>query len=220
MEESVPLVLRHSYEQDYYDDEGEFLLYSRSEVEGMSSSVNRQTWWQRLCAFGSSIALCCCRRQELKPRMIHLGESYQRYPPNVIRNQKYNIFTFLPKVLFEQFKIFLNLYFLIMAITQFVPDIRIGYLYTYWGPLGFVISVTVIREAVNDFRRYRRDKEVNAEKYKRLMPCGEYEWVPSSQIQVGDLLCVEKNQRVPADLVLLRTSEATGEPDNFTILFF
>ena len=30
---------------------------------------------------------------------------------------------------------FLNLYFLIMATSQFIPELRIGYLYTYWGPL-------------------------------------------------------------------------------------
>lgn len=45
--------------------------------------------------------------------------------------QKYNIITFLPLVLFQQFRFFLNLYFLIMAISQFLPDVRIGYLYTY-----------------------------------------------------------------------------------------
>ena len=39
------------------------------------------------------------------------------------------------QVLFEQFKFFLNLYFLTIAMTQFIPQLRIGYLYTYWGPL-------------------------------------------------------------------------------------
>lgn len=39
------------------------------------------------------------------------------------------------QVLFEQFKFFLNLYFLVMACSQFIPAIRIGYLYTYWAPL-------------------------------------------------------------------------------------
>ncbi len=39
------------------------------------------------------------------------------------------------QVLFEQFKFFLNLYFLVIALTQFIPVLRIGYLYTYWGPL-------------------------------------------------------------------------------------
>lgn len=33
-----------------------------------------------------------------------------------------------------------------MALSQFIPDVRIGYLYTYWGPLTFVIIVTMIRE--------------------------------------------------------------------------
>jgi hypothetical protein len=38
---------------------------------------------------------------------------------------------------------------------------RIGYLYTYWVPLGFVMSVTLIREAIDDIRRWQRDREVN-----------------------------------------------------------
>ena len=63
--------------------------------------------------------------------------------------------TFLPLVLYEQFRFFLNLYFLVMALSQFIPSIRIGYLYTYWGPLCFVLAVTLFREAVDDFRRYR-----------------------------------------------------------------
>jgi phospholipid-translocating ATPase len=34
--------------------------------------------------------------------------------------------------------------------------------------------------------------------------------VPSSSIRVGDLVLLEKNQRVPADMVLLSTSEEEG----------
>lgn len=34
--------------------------------------------------------------------------------------------------------------------------------------------------------------------------------IPSSKIRVGDLLVLEKNQRIPADVVLLRTSDASG----------
>jgi len=39
------------------------------------------------------------------------------------------------QVLFEQFKFFLNLFFLVMALSQFIPQLRVGYLYTYWAPL-------------------------------------------------------------------------------------
>lgn len=88
------------------------------------------------CSCWCSIFRKCCGPRELRSRNILLGKPTPgQFPANAVRNQKYNIITFLPLVLFQQFKFFLNLYFLIMAISQFVPDIRIGYLYTYWGPL-------------------------------------------------------------------------------------
>lgn len=49
----------------------------------------------------------------------------------------------------------------------------------------------MIREAVDDFRRWRRDKEVNRQKYKKLTPQGITE-VCSSEIKVSDLIYVEK----------------------------
>lgn len=113
-------------------------------------------------------------------------------------------------MLFEQFRFFLNLYFLIMALSQFIPEVKIGYLYTYWGPLGFVLLVTIFREAIDDFRRYQRDREVNSQKYRRLTQTGGLEMVPSSKLKVGDIIIVEKDERVPADLVLLRTSDKSG----------
>lgn len=50
----------------------------------------------------------------------------KRYPPNIVRNQKYNAFTFLPIVFYEQFKFFFNLYFLLVALSQFIPALKIG----------------------------------------------------------------------------------------------
>lgn len=49
-----------------------------------------------------------------------------RFPPNIVRNQKYNAFTFLPIVFYEQFKFFFNLYFLLVALSQFIPTLKIG----------------------------------------------------------------------------------------------
>ncbi|RZF36513.1 hypothetical protein LSTR_LSTR008848 [Laodelphax striatellus] len=135
----------------------------------------------------------CKREQELRARTLTIGrQSTEKFPANVIRNQKYNVITFLPKVLFQQFKFFLNLYFLLMAMSQFIPELRLGYLYTYWGPLCFVLMVTISREAVDDFRRHQRDNEVNSQKYKRLVRARDgsviTELVPSSKLCVGDLV--------------------------------
>uniref|UniRef100_A0A8D3CJE7 Phospholipid-transporting ATPase n=1 Tax=Scophthalmus maximus TaxID=52904 RepID=A0A8D3CJE7_SCOMX len=113
----------------------------------------------------------CRRRKELKARTVWLGcpeKCEEKYPKNGIKNQKYNIFTFVPGVLYQQFKFFLNLYFLVVACSQFVPSLKIGYLYTYWAPLGFVLAVTMAREAVDEVRRYQRDKEMNSQLYSKL----------------------------------------------------
>ena len=76
------------------------------------------------------------------------------------------------------------------------------------------------KEAYDDYKRNVRDKEANSQKYLVLDP-SEYSEsspegipytrsVPSSSLRVGDLVVLEKNQRVPADLVLLRTSDNSG----------
>jgi phospholipid-translocating ATPase len=49
-----------------------------------------------------------------------------KFPANTVRNQKYNVFTFLPIVFYEQFKFFFNLYFLLVALSQFIPALRTG----------------------------------------------------------------------------------------------
>ncbi|XP_059049095.1 probable phospholipid-transporting ATPase IIB [Achroia grisella] len=159
------------------------------------------------------------RKKELSSRVIYVGQlPDEQFPPNYVCNQKYNIITFLPLVLFEQFRFFLNMYFLVMACSQFIPSIRIGYLYTYWGPLSFVLAVTLFREAVDDFRRYRRDREVNRQRYDRIVLDSSIdgyrpfamEHVPASALRVGDIVMLHKGQRVPADMILLRTNETMG----------
>ncbi|KAK3727238.1 hypothetical protein QZH41_019302, partial [Actinostola sp. cb2023] len=77
------------------------------------------------------------------------------------------------------------------------------------GKEGFVLTVTMCREAYDDFVRYRRDKEMNSAMYSKLTKRGVTR-VPSSTIKVSDLIYIEKNQRIPADMIFLRTSEKSG----------
>uniref|UniRef100_A0A3Q4M4Q7 ATPase phospholipid transporting 9A (putative) n=1 Tax=Neolamprologus brichardi TaxID=32507 RepID=A0A3Q4M4Q7_NEOBR len=118
----------------------------------------------------------CCGMGDFRPRTVWLGhpeKREQRYPRNVINNQKYNFFTFLPGVLFNQFKYFFNLYFLLLACSQFVEELRLGALYTYWVPLGLVLIITIMREAIEEIRCYLRDKEVNSQIYSKLSTRGK-----------------------------------------------
>jgi phospholipid-translocating ATPase len=78
------------------------------------------------------------------------------------------------------------------------------------------------KEAYDDYKRHLRDREANSQKYLILQsfdttsPSNYVDdelytrSVPSSSLRVGDLIHLEKNQRVPADLVLLRTSDTSG----------
>ena len=67
----------------------------------------------------------------------------------------------------------------------------------------------MLKEASDDHQRYLRDREANSQLYTRLTSAGTEE-IPSSDIRVGDVIIVKKDERIPADMVLLRTSEKTG----------
>ncbi|KAJ3031093.1 UNVERIFIED_CONTAM: putative aminophospholipid-translocase [Siphonaria sp. JEL0065] len=67
-----------------------------------------------------------------------------------------------------KFKFFFNLYFLLIALSQFIPALKIGLLFSYVAPLAFVLLVTLGREAADDWERMKRDAEANSTMYKRL----------------------------------------------------
>ncbi|CAG8498992.1 13491_t:CDS:10 [Ambispora leptoticha] len=195
----------------YSDTEDEVPLMDHDDwVEETSSTARRRRPLANSKPSNSSRNIS--NNQLHKSRIIPFHASNKikdKYPPNVVRNQKYNVFTFFPLVLYQQFHIFINLYFLLVALSQFIPPLKIGYIVTYFGPLCFVIAVTISKEAYDDWKRYKRDKENNSQKYQILTKNG-IELVPSSRIRVGDMVIIHKDQRIPADLVLLRTTEASG----------
>jgi len=70
--------------------------------------------------------LCIQQADVLFYRHIFSGEGADGFPENKVHNQKYNVITFLPIVLYEQFKFFANMYFLVVALTQFVDALKVG----------------------------------------------------------------------------------------------
>jgi phospholipid-translocating ATPase len=102
-------------------------------------------------------------------RLIAVGSSQSiRFPPNVISNAKYTPWSFLPVTLYNEFSFFFNMYFLLVALSQAIPALRIGYLSTYVAPLAFVLVITLGKEAYDDIERRRRDNEANSEQYTVL----------------------------------------------------
>ena len=80
---------------------------------------------------------------------------------NVVKTTKYTIWNFLPKNLFEQFHRFANIYFLAIAILNWVPAIKAFAKEITMIPLLFVLCVTLVKDLFEDERRRRSDNEVN-----------------------------------------------------------
>ncbi|EKM52958.1 uncharacterized protein PHACADRAFT_259127 [Phanerochaete carnosa HHB-10118-sp] len=91
----------------------------------------------------------------------HKGEPVVRYVRNKVRTSKYTIITFVPKNLFEQFRRVANLYFLAVAVLQIFPVFGAPSPQTGVLPLLFIIAVTAIKDAIEDYRRAVLDEEVN-----------------------------------------------------------
>lgn len=102
-------------------------------------------------------------------RHVAVGSTQStRFPANIVSNAKYTALTFLPVTLYNEFSFFFNMYFLLVALSQAIPALRIGYLSTYIAPLAFVLCITMGKEAYDDIERRRRDNEANSEEYRVL----------------------------------------------------
>lgn len=80
---------------------------------------------------------------------------------NAIRTTKYTILNFLPKNLFEQFHRFANIFFLFIALLNFIPAVGAVGKEVAFLPLVFVLVVTAAKDIFEDYRRFKSDREVN-----------------------------------------------------------
>uniref|UniRef100_A0A3B4AQK4 P-type ATPase N-terminal domain-containing protein n=1 Tax=Periophthalmus magnuspinnatus TaxID=409849 RepID=A0A3B4AQK4_9GOBI len=135
----------------------------------------------------------------------------RHFPGNGIKTTKYSILFFLPMNLFEQFHRLANLYFVGLAILNFVPMVQAFEPEVALIPICVILALTALKDAWEDFGRYQSDKELNGlpcSVYSRKKKCYvEKRW---KDVRVGDFVKVESNDTVPADLLLLFTSDPNG----------
>uniref|UniRef100_A0A671TBZ3 Phospholipid-transporting ATPase n=1 Tax=Sinocyclocheilus anshuiensis TaxID=1608454 RepID=A0A671TBZ3_9TELE len=129
-----------------------------------------------------------------------------KYANNAIKTSKYNVFTFLPLNLFEQFQRLANAYFVFLLILQLIPQISSLSWFTTVVPLLLVLSITLAKDLSDDITRHKNDKHVNNRKVEVLID-GELKSEKWMNVQVGDIVKLENNEFVTADLLLLSSSE-------------
>jgi phospholipid-transporting ATPase len=149
------------------------------------------------------------------PRVIHLNDKVSnnafRYGDNHVSTTKYNFATFLPKFLVQEFSKYANVFFLFTSAIQQVPNVSPTNRYTTIGTLFVVLLVSALKEIMEDIKRSNSDKELNDSKVEVLSPeHGEFltkRWI---NVSVGDIVAVRSEEAIPADLVLLSSSEPEG----------
>ncbi|XP_035707626.1 phospholipid-transporting ATPase ID isoform X1 [Folsomia candida] len=131
------------------------------------------------------------------------------YANNYIKTTKYTVITFLPLNLFEQFQRLANFYFLCLLVLQMIPVISSLTPYTTVFPLLLVLTLTATKDAYDDWQRHLNDSQVNNRKSLVLRNglLKEERW---HKVIVGDVIRMENDQFVAADVLLLSTSEPNG----------
>ncbi|KOS17081.1 putative phospholipid-transporting ATPase [Escovopsis weberi] len=149
----------------------------------------------------------------LGPRVIYLNNppanAANKYVDNHISTAKYNVATFLPKFLFEQFSKVANIFFLFTAALQQIPGLSPTNRYTTIAPLVIVLLISAGKELVEDYRRRLADSALNNSKARVLRGTEftETKWI---NVAVGDVVRVQSEEPFPADLVLVASSEPEG----------
>ncbi|XP_074979296.1 phospholipid-transporting ATPase IK [Caretta caretta] len=133
----------------------------------------------------------------------------KKYEDNAIRTAKYNVLTFLPLNLYEQFHRLANLYFLFVILLQTVPEISTLPWFTLLLPLSSLLLLRGLRDLIDDIARHRSDWMINSRPCEILVG-KSFSWKKWRDICVGDVVCLRKDSFVPADLLLLSSSEPSS----------
>ncbi|KAL5761914.1 hypothetical protein ACOSP7_018178 [Xanthoceras sorbifolium] len=131
-----------------------------------------------------------------------------RFKGNSIATTKYNLLTFLPKGLFEQFRRVANCYFLMISILSTTPMSPVNPV-TNVVPLSLVLLVSLIKEAWEDWKRFQNDMTINNTPIDVLQD-QRWEPIPWKKLQVGDIIRVKQDGFFPADLLFLASTNADG----------
>ncbi|KIJ30028.1 hypothetical protein M422DRAFT_36734 [Sphaerobolus stellatus SS14] len=135
-------------------------------------------------------------------RVIALNDEHvnlaEGYCSNYVSTSKYNIATFLPKFLTEQFSKYANVFFLFTACIQQNPGVSPTNRYTIILPLGLVLLASAFKDP----------KKIS----NVLSRTGTSTFieVPWRDIRVGDIVRIESDDFIPADVILISSSEPEG----------
>ncbi|XP_054394580.2 phospholipid-transporting ATPase IK isoform X2 [Pongo abelii] len=150
----------------------------------------------------------CAYNAQFKEK-VFLCWQRKKYKTNVIRTAKYNFFSFLPLNLYEQFHRVSNLFFLLVIILQSIPNISTLPWFSLGTPMVCLLFIRATRDLVDDIGRHKSDRAINNRPCQILMGKSfkQKKW---QDLCVGDVVCLHKDNIVPADMLLLASTEPSS----------
>ncbi|CAG7734664.1 unnamed protein product [Allacma fusca] len=146
-------------------------------------------------------------RPDPKARVIKVNAvQEEKFGGNRISTAKYSFLSFVPAFLFEQFRRYSNIFFLMIALLQQIPDVSPTGRYTTLVPLICILSVSALKEIVEDVKRHTADNEINNREVEVLKD-GYWQRLKWKSVGVGDFVKVHNDTFFPADLILFSSSE-------------
>ncbi|CAG9318641.1 unnamed protein product [Blepharisma stoltei] len=149
---------------------------------------------------------------------IYRGQGYKNnvFPDNKISTNKYTYLTLFQMNLFEQFQRLGNIWYLIITLFQYIPyDLSPYVSLSTTAIFVIVLILTLVHDALADFLKRRSDSHVNT---KDILVWseerGEFFREKWMQVRVGHIIIVKNEEEIPADLLLL----ATSDPENICFL--
>jgi phospholipid-translocating ATPase len=157
------------------------------------------------------------------------------YIHNSIRSSRYSLLSFFPRQLFAQFSKLANAYFLIISIMQLIPNLSTTGKFTTIVPLLVFIGISMAKEGWDDIRRWQLDKEENnrstlvlnarahdhspASVTEEDSTSGSESWTAKkwSEIKVGDIVFLVRDDPVPADMILMYAEDGTAHMETMAL---
>lgn len=96
------------------------------------------------------------KREKIEPTRYNKHD-YSKYPPNFSKSSKYTLLSFFPFALGFQFVKATNIYFSVIIAMTFFPSISPFSFSAMFTPFAFILVVSLLREAYEDFLRHRSD---------------------------------------------------------------
>lgn len=144
--------------------------------------------------------------------VVHINEKNddsEKYYNNLVSTTKYTWYSFFPKGLFEQFRRVANIYFafhVAITLTPVSPVNRFSAIL----PFVFVIGVAMAKEAIEDLRRGKADKEVNNRSVPVWQQNEGFQPRRWKDVKVGNIVRVNHDEFFPADLLFLSSNDSDG----------